>query len=191
MITINNFEIQNSGSELAIDVQTETGSLITSILLWYVDDFKDYTKATNLDYKLVQSSNQESFIVTAEELNISSFEDIWFIEVQSDYIPKDNCGEFLDPAIGITYNLSPYYTCLLNRFLEFNKNPCIDCDNSLIDNMTLAISLIIDILEKAIEEGYYLQAIDLLKKLKKFCNIKKCNNCQTVECSSCSKFKQL
>lgn len=191
MITINNFEIQNNGSELAIDVQTETGSLITSILLWYVDDFKDYTKAYNLDYKLTQLSNQESFIVTAEELEISSFEDIWFIEIQSDYIPEDNCGEFLDPALGITYNLHPYYVCLLNRFFEFNKNPCIDCSHSLIDNLVLSIGLTIDILEKAIEEGYYTQAIDLLKKLKKFCNIKKCNNCNTVECNTCSKFKQL
>lgn len=190
MITINKFQIQNNGSELSIDVNTETGSLITSILLWGFNDFKDYTKAHNLNYKLVQSSHQESFIVTATELGLSSFEDIWFIEIQSDYIPADNCGQFLDPALGITYNLQPYYKCLLNRFFEFNSNPCIDCEHSLIDTLILSIGLTIDILEKAIEEGYYLQAIDLLKKLKKFCNIKKCNNCNVVECSTCSKFKQ-
>ena len=108
MITVNNLEIQENGSQLAINIQTETGSLITSILLWNMNTFKDYTKAINLDYKLEQLTNIESFIVTAEELQISSFDDIWFIEVQSDYIPVDNCGEFLDPALGITYNLSPY-----------------------------------------------------------------------------------
>ena len=190
MIVINNLEIQDNGQTLAVDVQTETGSTITSALLWNMTTFKDYSRAINLDYKLEQLTNQEVFEVTAEELQISSFDDIWFVEFQSDYIPEDNCGEFLDPALGITYNLSPYYKCLLNRFFEHQKNPCVNCNEPFIDELVLSIGLTLDIVERSIEEGYYLQAIELIKKLKKFCSITKCNNCETVECSSCSKFKQ-
>ena len=190
MIVINNLEIQDNGQTLAVDVQTETGSTITSAMLWTMTTFKDYSRAINLDYKLEQLTNQEVFEVTAEELQISSFDDIWFIEFQSDYIPEDNCGEFLDPALGITYNLSPYYKCLLNRFFEHQKNPCVNCNEPFIDELVLSIGLTLDIVERSIEEGYYLQAIELIKKLKKFCSITKCNNCETVECSSCSKFKQ-
>lgn len=190
MIVINNLEIQDNGQTLAVDVQTETGSTITSAMLWSMTTFKDYSRAINLDYKLEQLTNQEVFEVTAEELQISSFDDIWFIEFQSDYIPEDNCGEFLDPALGITYNLSPYYKCLLNRFFEHQKNPCVNCNEPFIDELVLSIGLTLDIVERSIEEGYYLQAIELIKKLKKFCSITKCNNCETVECSSCSKFKQ-
>ena len=190
MIVINNLEIQDNGQTLAVNVQTETGSIITSALLWNMTTFKDYSRAINLDYKLEQLTNQEIFEVTAEELEISSFDDIWFVEFQSDYIPEDNCGEFLDPALGITYNLSPYYKCLLNRFFEHQKNPCVNCNESFIDEFVLSIGLTLDIVEHSIEEGYYLQAIELIKKLKKFCSITKCNNCETVECSSCSKFKQ-
>lgn len=190
MIVINNLEIQDNGQTLAVDVQTETGSTITSAMLWNMTTFKDYSRAINLDYKLEQLTNQEVFEVTAEELQISSFDDIWFIEFQSDYIPEDNCGEFLDPALGITYNLSPYYKCLLNRFFEHQKNPCVNCNEPFIDELVLSIGLTLDIVERSIEEGYYLQAIELIKKLKKFCSITKCNNCKTVECSSCSKFKQ-
>ena len=190
MIVINNLEIQDNGQTLAVDVQTETGSTITSALLWNITTFKDYSRAINLDYKLEQLTNQEIFEVTAEELEISSFDDIWFIEFQSDYVPEDNCGEFLDPALGITYNLSPYYKCLLNRFFEHQKNPCVNCNEPFIDELVLSIGLTLDIVERSIEEGYYLQAIELIKKLKKFCSITKCNNCETVECSSCSKFKQ-
>ena len=190
MIVINNLEIQDNGQTLAVDVQTETGSTITSAMLWNMTTFKDYSRAINLDYKLEQLTNQEIFEVTAEELEISSFDDIWFVEFQSDYIPEDNCGEFLDPALGITYNLSPYYKCLLNRFFEHQKNPCVNCNESFIDEFVLSIGLTLDIVERSIEEGYYLQAIELIKKLKKFCSITKCNNCETVECSSCSKFKQ-
>ena len=190
MIVINNLEIQDNGQTLAVDVQTETGSTITSALLWNITTFKDYSRAINLDYKLEQLTSHEVFEVTAEELHISSFDDIWFIEFQSDYIPEDNCGEFLDPALGITYNLSPYYKCLLNRFFEHQKNPCVNCNEPFIDELVLSIGLTLDIVERSIEEGYYLQAIELIKKLKKFCSITKCNNCETVECSSCSKFKQ-
>lgn len=190
MIVINNFEIQDNGQNLAVNVQTEVGSIITSALLWNINTFKDYSNVINLDYKLEQLTNQEVFIVTAEELQISSFDDMWFIEFQSNYIPEDNCGEFLDPALGITYNLSPYYKCLLNRFFEHQKNPCVNCNEPFIDELVLSIGLTLDIIEKSIEEGYYLQAIELIKKLKKFCSITKCNNCETVECSSCSKFKQ-
>ena len=190
MIVINNLEIQDNGQTLAVNVQTETGSTITSALLWNMTTFKDYSRAINLDYKLEQLTNQEVFEVTVEELQISSFDDIWFIEFQSDYIPEDNCGEFLDPALGITYNLSPYYKCLLNRFFEHQKNPCVNCNEPFIDKLVLSIGLTLDIVERSIEEGYYLQAIELIKKLKKFCSITKCNNCETVECSSCSKFKQ-
>lgn len=190
MIIINNLEIQDNGQTLAVNVQTEIGSTITSAMLWNMTTFKDYSRAINLDYKLEQLTNQEVFEVTAEELEISSFDDIWFVEFQSDYIPEDNCGEFLDPALGITYNLSPYYKCLLNRFFEHQKNPCVNCNEPFIDELVLSIGLTLDIVERSIEEGYYLQAIELIKKLKKFCSITKCNNCETVECSSCSKFKQ-
>ena len=190
MIVINNLEIQDNGQTLAVDVQTEIGSTITSAMLWNMTTFKDYSRTINLDYKLEQLTNQEVFEVTAEELQISSFDDIWFIEFQSDYIPEDNCGEFLDPALGITYNLLPYYKCLLNRFFEHQKNPCVNCNEPFIDELVLSIGLTLDIVERSIEEGYYLQAIELIKKLKKFCSITKCNNCETVECSSCSKFKQ-
>jgi len=190
MIIINNLEIQDNGQTLAVNVQTEIGSTITSVLLWNITTFKDYSRTINLNYKLEQLTNQEIFNITAEELQISSFDDIWFVEFQSDYIPEDNCGEFLNPALGITYNLSPYYKCLLNRFFEHQKNPCVNCNEPFIDEFVLSVGLTLDIIERSIEEGYYLQAVELIKKLKKFCSITKCNNCETVECSSCSKFKQ-
>ena len=47
-----------------------------------------------------------------------------------------------------------------------------------------------DSIEKSLDIGYYLQAIEMLNNLKKLCNISKCKNCETVKCSSCSKFIQ-
>jgi hypothetical protein len=188
--TINNFEIINDGSQLTIDVETIIGSIITSIKLWNVNTFKDSSLSIDLNYKLEQIDNTEVFVVTAEELNLVSFTDIWFIEIKSNYAGNEGCVNCQDPALGITYNLQSYYKCMLNYLLDAEKS--IDCNsvNVYTNNLTITVSLLIDSIEKSLEIGYYSQAIEMLNNLKKLCSISKCKNCQTVTCSSCSKFIQ-
>lgn len=190
MVLINNLEIQNNGDNIYLDVETNIGSTITSILLWNLNTFKDYTQAIDLSDKIIGTSNIEQIEVTADELDIIKFEDIWFVEITSSYTDPE-CNTLLDPALGITYNLNPYYNCLLNRFLTQTTNECISSNEVLLDDVTLSISLLIDMIEMGIEQGYYLQIIDLLAKVKKLCSLQKCNNCEQTVCTSCSKFKQI
>ena len=189
-VVINNFEIISDGQQLAIDVETVVGSIITSIQLWDINTFKDYSLSINLNYKLEQINNKEVFIVSAEELNLYSFKDIWFMEVQSNYEGVEGCTACQDPALGITYNLQPYYKCMLNYLLDMRKS--IDCNSTNLysDNLTITVNLLIDSIERSLDIGYYLQAIELLNNLKKLCNISKCKGCETVTCSKCSKFIQ-
>ena len=55
------------------------------------------------------------------------------------------------------------YQDLLNRFFEHQKNPCVNCNEPFIDELVLSVGLTLDIVERSIEEGYYLQAIELIK----------------------------
>lgn len=190
MIKINNFQIINNGSQLAIDVETNVGSLITSILLWNDKTFKDESLAISLDYKLEQINNKEVFIVNATEIPISNFTDIYFIEVTSNFVDEDDCSTCTYPGLGIAYNLLPYYICMLNYILENKNSNCSDCNNNYKNDMVITTNLLIDSIEKAIEVGYYSQAIEMLSKLQKICSIKNCKNCKTITCTSCSKFKQ-
>jgi len=191
MIVINNFSIINNGEGLAIDVETNEGYEISHINLWKMDDFKDYSLKINLDYKLEQINNKEIFIVTNSELNISKFEDILFIEVESTYEDEESdCSTCQDPALGITYNLGNYIQCLLSYFLESGIGNCTNCGNNSNNNIVITINLLIEMIENAIEIGYYTQAIQMIHKLKKLCSIKQCKNCETIECNSCNKFKQ-
>jgi len=187
-VTIKNFEIINNGLELSIEVETVIDSIITSISLWDINTFKDYNLSVDLSYKLEQSSNNETFIVTAEELSLTSFQDIYFIEVEDDYEGVEDCVNCQNPALGITYNLQQYYKCMLNYLLQSEQN------NNSIDvyknNLTITINLLIDSVIKALEIGLYVQAIEMINELKKLCLITKCNNCQTIICNSCSKFIQ-
>ena len=189
-VVINNFEIISDGQQLAIDVETVEGSIITSIQLWNINTFKDYSLSINLNYKLEQINNKEVFIIDAKEVNVYSFTDIWFVEIQSNYVGTEGCTNCQDPALGITYNLQPYYKCMLNYLLESEKS--IDCNSTSVytNNLTVTVNLLIDSIEKSLDIGYYLQAIEMLNNLKKLCNISKCKNCETVKCSSCSKFIQ-
>lgn len=189
-VVIKNFEILNDGQQLAIDVETITGSIITSIKLWNIDTFKDESLSIDLDYKLEQINNKEVFIIDAEEVSVYTFTDIWFIEIQSNYEGTEGCTSCQDPALGITYNLQPYYKCMLNYLLESEKSIYNNSTTVYSNNLTITVNLLIDGIEKSLEIGYYLQAIEMLNNLKKLCNISKCKNCETVICSSCSKFIQ-
>lgn len=190
MITINNFEIINSGQQLAIDVETDIGYNITSILLWNIDTFKDYTLATNLNYKLEQVNNREVFIVSANELGITSFEDIYFIEIESD-APSEECSTCLIPALGITYNILPYYQCMLNQLLKAEITDCVTCNDLQSKNLLITINLLIDSIVKSLDLGYYLQAIDNIKRLKVLCGLENCTGCKPVSCNTCSQFLQV
>ena len=186
MITINNFEILNSGSQLAIDVETSVGYSITSILLWDMNSFKDYSLSVNLSDRLENINNKEVFIVNATDLGILKFEDIYFIEVESD-APTEECSTCLLPALGITYSLLPYYQCMLNYLLKTDIVSCKDTSNK---NLLVTINLLIDSIPISIDLGYYIQAIASVNKLKKLCSLNQCTNCNTVKCNSCSQFRQ-
>lgn len=189
-VTIQNFQILNNGQELTIDVETIEGSIITSIQLWNIDTFKNDSLGINLNYKLEQINNKEIFIVTAEELNLTSFTDIWFIEIQSNYEGSEGCSSYQDPALGITYNLQPYYKCMLHYLLNAEKSTNCDSTSIYNDNLTITVNLLIDSIEKSLAIGFYSQAIEILNNLKKLCSISKCKNCQTIICNSCSNFIQ-
>jgi hypothetical protein len=180
---INNFEIINDGKQLLINIEAPSQSSVTSLLLWNIDTFKNFDLAYDLTYKLEQVDNIESILINAEELQLASFTDIYFLEFEINQTENDCINGYL----GITYNLQPYYKCMLNFLLENQKNSNNDNVDIYENNLTITTNLLINSIEKSLEIGYYIEAIDMLKKLKKICNISNCKNCQKIVCSSCSK----
>lgn len=57
---------------------------------------------------------------------------------------------------------------LLNYLLESEKS--IDCNSTNVysNNTTITVNLLIDSIEKSLDIGYYLQAIEMLNNLKNF-----------------------
>lgn len=190
-IKINNFEIINNGSQIAIDVETNLGYNIDSILFWTMTSFKDYTLAKDISNKLLKINNKEVLIINANDLNLLKFEDVCFIEITSTYIETEgNCTDCQKATLGIAYSLGAYYTCLLNYLMDLSTNYCESCSKDDAKQIVITINMLIDMTIKALETGYYIQAIDMIAKLKKLCSLKECSGCPTIDCPSCNNFMQ-
>lgn len=175
MIYINNLSINNSLTQLSVDVETNTGSNITSILLWNENTFKDYSKAIDLSFKLEEINNKEIFIVTATEINISDFSGIYFLEFTSNY-EEEGCTNCQNTVIGITANLNNIKKYLLNSVLELND--CEDCLKEKDFDNIIAMDLTMNGISIALSVGFYEEAVFLYKKLKRLIGPK-------LDCSSC------
>lgn len=190
-ILINNFEILSGGKQIAIDVETTIGYNISSILLWTMPNFKDYSLAINLTSSLLKVNNKEVLIINANDVGVYKFEDICFIEIESTYVDPLGCQDCQSPSTGITYNLSTYYNCLLSYLMDLSINQCVNCEKNESNQLVITINMLIDSIMKSLEIGYYSQAIDMVNKLKKLCALKSCTDCPTIECTSCNNFIQV
>jgi len=80
MISIQNLEIINNNSQLAIDVSTNEGFFISSILLWTMDNFKNYSLSIDLTSYIEAINNKEVLLINAEDIGFNKFEDIIFVD---------------------------------------------------------------------------------------------------------------
>ncbi len=142
-VIINELKIISNGSQMLIDVETNVGYNISSILLWTMSTFKDYTLAKNLTPYLLQVDNTESLTINSIDIGIPIFEDICFIEVHSTYIDPLGCQDCQAPALGVTYNLAPYYTCLLGYLTDLAISPGSLNDNRA-NQIVITINMLID-----------------------------------------------
>lgn len=172
MITINTLTISSDKKSLTVQLTTDVGETITSVNLWTEDTFKDSTKAKDLSSKLTGSTNTESFVILASDLGLTVFDGLYFIEFT-------NSNNILE--IGAVAELSTYKKCLLDNTLEIlssGEDICKKGQNNPKLNKLIYIHVILNALQSAIISGYYGEAIDSIKVLKKFCS--SCQNCVTL-----------
>ncbi len=182
-ILINDFKIINNGSQLTINVETDLTYIISSISFWKMNDFKNPASMIDLTDYLSQTNNIENITINAVDIGLTKFEDICFIEI------TDNIEDSI-PVLGITYELSTYYRCLLDYLLEIPLD-CSTCNTTKINQMVITINMLIDSTIKALNVGYYTEAIGMINKMKTLCSLSKCENCEPLECTTCNNFIQI
>lgn len=189
-IVINNLKIINDGSQLLINIQTDETYFIDSISFWTMATFKDIASSIDLSIYLSKTSNIEDLTINASDIGVSKFEDIIFIEAISTYDDLTNGGGESSPTIGAAYDLSSYYGCILKYIMEIPLD-CKSCTDIKNNDSIITINMLIDTSIKALNVGYYTEAISMINNLKVLCR----NSCGTVAsavtCTSCNNFIQL
>jgi hypothetical protein len=194
MIAINNISISDNGLNLNVNVQTGVGFKITSMNLWTEDDYKDYSKKKPI-VQVQGISNKEIFIASAASLGISSFNGIYFLEIKSNEPEPNICETCTQTKLVVVTNMNQYYSCITEMVLESdlcssNFFSTESCDENNI-NKAMTASLLMDTITQCLELGQVIEAIDLLKKLKRVCI--KCNSCKSIQvsnnCSTCRSYE--
>lgn len=191
MIQVNKANISKDASEIYLDLETEQGSRIISLLAWKDSTFKDYIKAIDLSYLLQNTSNREILSINADLLELNNLEGLFFIEAVDDSNLPQNCSECSNEQLIILTNFNNIYRCMAK---DLNKvNGCISsqvdlggcCDQSLVSKV-ITINNILESVKINLKINNFVMAIEQYKKLGRFCsdcinvNYKHntpCNNC--------------
>lgn len=194
MILINNFEIFDNGQKLKINVETNVGSMITDIILWKNSEYRDPLKGISLAEYLINEDNVEEFTVISQNIGISTFDGIYVIEVFSNYESDDECEDNCSVGVGVTYDISKHFACLINYIIDSGvMSDCKDCPSTKNEDLTMTLILLFNSISYLLENCMYSEAEEMYEKIKKICSLKTCLNCdeQPIVCKSCKNFKQL
>ena len=189
MITINNVSINNSGN-IDVDITAQNGYEIESAKLWLRNDFKDYSLAKDFSFKLTQVSENESFTLEPDEIDLLNFNGLFFIEFQEGLVGHST--EVISTIVAVS-NFTKYNLCLSELIL--NSSVCVEnlfsrevCDDNSV-NKAISVSLLLDAVEKCLLLGQFVEANLLLDKIDRLC--KKCNTCNNEvrnTCHSCNTY---
>ena len=107
MITLNSLKIDTLYANINVDVATTVGNLITKMLLFTVDTYKDYSKAINLSHLLDGTDETEVLTIPASEIDadLEKIHGVFWLEFTSDevIVPED-CDNDSNKVIGIVSN---------------------------------------------------------------------------------------
>lgn len=185
MIDINNFTIIDNGTALSVSVETDLNETITSALVWTDQTFKDYSQAIDVTSYLAQTSNIENFTLPASVFGVNELQGIYFIEFQTTSGSTDDCVNCSN-NLGVAASLLCFKECLLDKVLQYSVCDDIsneNCNESIVTSI-INIDVLVDALCTSLEFGYYGEAIDILKTLRKLCNCSEgCSECN--QCKDC------
>lgn len=193
MIILNQVNINNDGN-LFVNISAQPGYIIETAKLWTRDQFRDMTLVRDFTFKLDQSDETEIFALEPEDVNLSNFNGMFFVEFTTDE-PSGECDECKDPLLVIVTNFTHYYVCLTELILS--SSICVDnlfskevCDSNSI-NKALSINLLMSAIEQSLQLGQITEAMGLVSKIDKLCS--KCTSCQQVirtsSCSTCNSYQ--
>lgn len=170
MAYINTFKITNNATQLEVALTANAGETFNQVLLWTEETFKDYSQAINFSSKLSGVGEEESFIITAAEIEETVLDGIYFIEVTDTSIPGSSCESCQNTALGVATDFARFSYCIT----EYLCGMDINCaDSRLLKAITM--KMYIDGLRNSLQLGNFITAIKFWNNLDRACS----NSCTT------------
>lgn len=166
-ITIKEFKINNTRTEISVDIELSPGSLVTSLTLWDESNYKDPLTNIDLSYKISGQLNTETFVISTSDANVSSFNGIYIMEIETDN-PSDV------PGIVGTISLNRFYSAIAQLLCNINLS-CLNCNDNFQNALLLDVYL--EAIRMALTLGRFTDAIMHLKKISLFTET--CKDCDT------------
>lgn len=177
--SIETFALNSTFDEITLDITSVDSGEFYKVLFYTKDTFKEALKAIDLSDKLVKASATENLTITAEDVNLTKFLGVYFVEVyfQTDCDDveinpgEEGCSGDKSQAIGALANLTAYQECLLDKALSINVDSCDIQDG----NNGYAVKTLMDAFDLAFTQKYYQDSIKLIERLDALC--KTCSTC--------------
>lgn len=177
MVYINTFNVNQAADALNVIVATDTGETITDVKLWTQDTFKDYTQALDFTSKLSQTTNTETFTISASEIGESKLTGIYFIEITDSTPEEGECDGCSNIQLGVATDFTRFVYCI-TEYLCALESCCGDCNQEL--NKALTMNLYINNLRNSLQLGNFTTAITFWKNLSRACP-GECTECGELE----------
>lgn len=167
MVNIEYISVNSSADSILLKVSTVPGQIISSILVWDKDNYKDYPTAYDVSSYLSGTSNVEVLSIPSSELNTNFISGVYFVEATSDEVTDNS-------SFGIVANLTSYYECLFSRL---NKISIKDCgagkyNNSIQDrdNSTYLLSSLLQSIPENIEKAKFTNIVSIMNSIEEICD---------------------
>ena len=170
MITVNKFQISADRKQIDVEVSSAIGETITGATLWTDETYGITLSGIDLTTKLTGIGPDYSFSILPEDVSITSFDGIYFMEFTTSEAPTvDNP---IMTVIVAASSFIQFFYCINNMLCNIQRD-CIDCDYNL-QNILLA-DLFLEGMKNALMIGRFTDAVNFLNSLRKICN----TNCDT------------
>jgi len=154
-----------------VALQAPENETVTKVLLWSHDTFQNRSLAIDLTHLLNQTSNIEEFVVSPSDAEVSNFRGLFFIEVMTSNQECTNCG-----LVAVAGNLTSYYSFLLEEVLNYSVCTTGECGE---EGDILNISILLESINISLKNGYFNEAIDLMRALDRLTS--DCDDCAPIE----------
>lgn len=168
-INVTRFIVSNDLSTIDLKVGVSNGQTVDTLLLWDQDSYKDPSQSVNLASLLSGASNSETISISANDAGVSSFDGMYFAQIQ------DTEG---NAVVVATFNLTQYYIVQAKLIANIDLS-CLNCNTNFQNS--LLFDMYLEATKQALLLGRFQDAIDNLAKLIITVDISDCDSCNDIE----------